>query len=113
MIDSENTAHIRELTPEISTAGKHFRDACESLGKQVKLTGGGCGTLFFLTEFTDAQEYVMFKLTLADGADLRELAPNEYLYKRMDLPTNSAGRIIEEDDDDDDDDSWDDDWYES
>ena len=113
MIDGENTAHIKELTPEISerlanpniiirvisTAGVKFRAACDTLGKTVKLTGGGCGTMFFLTEFNDAQEFVMFKMTLADGADLRELTPNEHYYKIKDLPATSEGRIIEDDDD--------------
>lgn len=120
VIDEHNVAHLNELTPEIEQRlsqtktiirvitrwGNKLKEACSMLGhrNEIKFVGGGCGTVFYITEFNSQEEYVMFKMA-CDAADLRELKPNEDYYKMYDAQASENGYIDE--------DEWYDDLYES
>ena len=125
VIDSENTAHIRKLTPEIearlskpetiirvmTAARASLRDAIDGLEHgPIKSIGGGCSTLFYITEFTSEEEFVMFKLRMNPSASWRELKPNEDYYRDYGkFKDSKQEHIYDEDDDDDDYDDYDED----
>lgn len=96
VIDDDNTAYLSPLTAEdeqrlkkpevvirvITTARSALNKACEGVQHLgIKQVGGACSTQFWITEFNDEQQYVMFKLRMEAGTDLRELKPNEDYYK--------------------------------
>jgi hypothetical protein len=126
VIDDENTAHLNELTPEIearlnkpeviirviTSFGAKLKEAVanvEHVG--IKTAGGGCGTLWYITEFNSEEEFVMFKLSMDNNAAWRELKPNEEYYKLYEKYKSSKSDHIYEDEDDEDDEFYDEDDY--
>lgn len=122
VIDENNHAHLRELTPEvkrrlenpetvirvISRWGDALHKALENLEHgPVKTIGGACSTTFYIVEFNNEDEYMLFKLAF-DKPDLRELKPNEDYYKLYERFKNQEEEFIDEDMIDDDDDDEDD-----
>jgi hypothetical protein len=116
VIDDSNHAHIKELTPEVEARlsnpqvviriitmyGAALKAACEGLTHNlIKRIGGGCSTLFFITEFNSAEEYVMMQLKLGHAPDLRELKPNESYYKLYGEQIHHTNDCLNDDDDDD------------
>lgn len=110
VIDSDNTAHFYKLTPEIEQRlngvktqirvithqGNQLHEACEGLDHgEIKSVGGGCSTVFFITEFYSEEEYVMFKMR-CNASDLRELKPNEHYFKMYEYKADDG--YIDEDD---------------
>lgn len=96
VIDDKNVAHLKRLTPEIAARlssseviirvitsyGADLNKALTNVKHVgIKKTGGGCGTLWYITEFNSREEYLMFTLGMPSGTDLRELKPNEEYYK--------------------------------
>lgn len=126
VIDENNHAYLRELTKDveqrlstppfcariITSYGQSFRNALRDVNHSgIKMFGGGCGTTWYVTEFTDDQQYLMFKLTMDANAPWRELKPNEDYYQDY---ADRKNRIVSDDDDDDDDDGYfidEDDYY--
>lgn len=112
VIDQDNHAHLKELTPEIKRRlnkngvvirvitmhGWELRKACELVGheNEIKTVGGACSTTFYITEFNSEEEYVMFKMACS-ASDLRELKPNEDYYKIYDGKADEDGWIDEDD----------------
>ena len=109
-IDSENTAHLTELTAEdeerlkkpetvirvITRFGRKLEEACEGLNHRgIKCIGGACSTAFYITEFNSDEEYVMFKM-ICQAADLRELKPNEDYYKMYEEKADEDGYVDED-----------------
>lgn len=112
-IDDDNCAVIRPLTEEdkkrlngkkqftrvITSSGSKLINAIEAIGIEtgaVRRAGGGCGTLWFITELYNYDEFYQLKFAMA-GTDFRALAENEDYYK-------SYGSAKEEDEYIDDDD---------
>lgn len=111
IIDDDNTAHLRELTPEteqrlnkpdtvirvITRHGDKLREACDGLEhREIKTVGGACSTTFYITEFNSDEEFVMFRLR-CQAEDLRELKPNESYYKMYENDGDEDGYIDEDD----------------
>jgi hypothetical protein len=108
VIDDDNHAHLKELTPEIkerlenpqkiirviSADKRALTSAIEGLDHgKVKQVGGACSTQFYITEFYSDEDYVMFKLTFdSKNTDGRELLPNEDYYRLY-------SKFIDDDDD--------------
>lgn len=97
VIDDSNTAVITLLTEEdkkrlsnkkqfirvITSSGSKLINAIEAIGIEtgaVKRAGGGCGTLWFITELYNYDEFYQLKFVMA-GTDFRALAENEDYYK--------------------------------
>lgn len=111
-IDSENTAHLTQLTAEdeerlkkpevvirvITTSESAINNAAEGLQHLgIKWIGGACSSGFYLTEFNDEQEFVMFKLRFSTDQTFRELKPNEDYYKMYGEAKNKNSEFIDED----------------
>jgi len=112
VIDEHNHAHLKELTPEVKARldkpsyivrvitrwGRELKRALSYVEHGgVKTVGGACSTTFYITEFTDPEQYTMFKLMLENAPDLRELKPNETYYRMYDTQTDEDGYIDEDD----------------
>lgn len=97
VIDDENTAHLKKLTPEIEhrlanpdtsvrVITSYYDELEEALDgiehNGIMTTYGVCGESFHVVEIQNEEEYVLFKLQhLATYTDLRELKPNEEDFK--------------------------------
>lgn len=116
VIDDDNVAHLNKLTPEIearlnrpdiviriiTSYGRKLKQALANVEHAgVRTTGGGCGTLWYITEFNSEEDYVMFKLSMDNAAEWRELKPNEEYYKLYGKYKDSGSEYIDEDADDD------------
>jgi hypothetical protein len=116
VIDDDNTAHLRALTPEISNRlknpepiirvitshGEKLREATENLEHVgIKTVGGGCSTLWYITEFNSEEQFVLFKLTMVNHSAgfpvWRELKPNEDYYKIYEKFKGSLETHLDED----------------
>jgi len=112
VIDQDNHAHLKELTQEVAARlnkpswsvrvitrwGRELERALRHVEHSgLKTVGGGCSTTFYITEFTDEEQYTMFKLALENAPDLRELKPNEPYYKMYDGTADEDGYIDEDD----------------
>lgn len=112
VIDQNNHAYLRELTPEIEARlskpswsvrvitrwGRELERALQYVEHSgVRMVGGACSTVFYITEFTDNEQYVMFKIALENAPDLRELKPNETYYQMYDSKADDQGYIDEDD----------------
>ena len=97
VIDDSNTAIITKLTEEdkkrlsnkkqfirvITSSGAKLINAIEEIGIEtgtVKRAGGGCGTLWFITELYNYDEFFQLKFVMI-GTDFRVLMENEDYYK--------------------------------
>ncbi len=123
IIDDSNTAIITPLTEEdkkklgskkqflriITSYGAKLKRAIEDLSIEtgvIKKAGGGCGTLWFITELYNYDEFFQLKFALT-GTDLRILKENEDYYKAYGSAPEEQEYV------DDDDDYGSDDDYES
>ncbi|NBT88798.1 MAG: hypothetical protein EBT51_10940 [Flavobacteriaceae bacterium] len=95
-IDDDNCASITELTVEdeqrlsggkkpiriITQWGKRLKEYLLNYEHgDVKTAGGGCGTLWFITDIYNEADLMFLKLAIQD---LRVLKPNEDYYKMYD-----------------------------
>jgi len=116
VIDDSNTAIITKLTEEdkqrlsnkkqlirvITSSGAKLIDAIEAIGIEtgtVKRAGGGCGTLWFITELYNYDEFFQLKFVMI-GTDFRVLMENEDYYKLYGSAKEEDTWLDEDTDDD-------------
>lgn len=112
VIDDSNTATITPLTEEdkqsltkkkqfiriITSFGSKLKKAIEDLELEtgdIKKAGGGCGTLWFITELYNYDEFFQLKFAMT-GTDLRVLQENEEYYKAYGISTDDDEYIDED-----------------
>ncbi len=120
-IDDDNCAVIRPLTEEdkkrlngkkqftrvITSYGAKLKLAIDEIGTEVgpiKKAGGGCGTLWYITELYDYDQFYQLKFAMV-GTDFRALAENEDYYKSYGSAAEDREYIDDEDEYVDDDDT--------
>jgi len=117
VIDDSNTAVITQLTEEdkqrlsnkkqfirvITSSGAKLINAIEAIGIEnggIKRAGGGCSTVWFITELYNYDEFYQLKFAMV-GTDLRVLMENEEYYK-MYASAKEEDTWLDEDTDDED-----------
>lgn len=110
--DADNTAVITDLTMEdkirlsdqpftrvITSAGKKLEESLTRLNithSPVKKAGGGCGTLWYITDVYGKNAMLALDLAL-QGTDIRTLKANEDYYQSYEKYKNSSDDWIDED----------------
>ena len=114
VIDDSNTAIITPLTEEnkktleskkkftriITSYGAKLKAAIDDLGLEtgyIKKAGGGCSTLWFITELYNYDEFFQLKFAMT-GTDLRVLKENEDYFKAYGSSTDEQEYIDDEED---------------
>lgn len=112
-IDDDNCATLSELTDEdnerlrvpkepIRTITKHGEQLKKLLEQSniehgpIKNAGGGCGTLWYITEVYNDKHLTLLSLSIPD---FRTLMPNEAYYKMYEQSLSTDSSWIDDDDD--------------
>lgn len=110
-IDNDNCAVLTELTDEdrarlrstvdpiriITRYGDQLKKLLEQSNIEhgpIKNAGGGCGTLWHLTEIYNEKHLTLLSLTISD---LRALMPNEAYYKMYESSLDKQSSWIDDD----------------
>jgi len=108
-IDNENCADIRVMTPAdrlrlehrktvrvITEHGAKLKSAISSMAHgPIRLAGGGCGTLWFITDIPSKKHFTILQLQIPH---IRQLMPNEDYYKQYDQAAPDDKWLSEDED---------------
>jgi hypothetical protein len=113
--DEDNTAIITDLTPEdrqrlmksnwvrvVPSAGSKLKAGLAQIGVKdpvIKTAGGGCGTLWFITDIPGRNAHLMMEMIM-QGTDMRTLKANEPYYRLYEQRLGDSQDHIDEDEDD-------------
>lgn len=93
--------------PLITSFGSRLKQTLEQMNiahNLVKKIGGGCGTLWFVTEVKNPKQFLMLSVAMSD-TDIRVLKENESYYQLYDQKRDDNDDWLDEDDYYDEDDS--------
>lgn len=110
--EADNTAVLTELTQEdrvrlggnqatrvITSAGGKLKSALAQMNathSNIKTVGGGCGTLWFITDVYGRNAMLVLDLAM-QGTDLRTLKANEDYYRLYEKYKDGSDDWIDED----------------